>query len=431
MRASKDKPTKTYISLFSSAGVGCYGFKMAGFECIATCELLSRRLDIQRHNNKCRYESGYICGDMTRDETKEKIDREFALWQKKHMVKDLDVLIATPPCQGMSFANHKKTDSAKETKRNSLVIESITMTKKLRPKFFVYENVRAFLGTACLDTDGTFKTINDAIALHLDGDYNILSEIINFKDYGCPSSRTRTLVIGVRKDIVDVTPYDLFPDCRKEQTLRQTIGHLPPLKTMGEINKDDIYHAFRSFNPIMIPWIENLKEGESAFDNEDPQRRPYHIVDGMRVPNVEKNGDKYTRQVWDKVAPCIHTRNDILSSQNTVHPTDNRVFSIREIMLLMSVPPEFEWSHIPYSELNALPLAEKEKYLKKNSINIRQNLGEAVPPIIFNQIANKIAAALDTDQNCSEILETIKREDISTTIITQTSIKSGQQPQRQ
>ena len=26
----------TYISLFSSAGIGCYGFKQQGFKCIAT-----------------------------------------------------------------------------------------------------------------------------------------------------------------------------------------------------------------------------------------------------------------------------------------------------------------------------------------------------------------------------------------------------------
>ena len=31
---------RTYISLFSSAGVGCYGFKENGFECIATSELM-------------------------------------------------------------------------------------------------------------------------------------------------------------------------------------------------------------------------------------------------------------------------------------------------------------------------------------------------------------------------------------------------------
>ena len=39
----KDK-TMTYISLFSCAGVGCYGFKKAGFECIATNEIIERRL---------------------------------------------------------------------------------------------------------------------------------------------------------------------------------------------------------------------------------------------------------------------------------------------------------------------------------------------------------------------------------------------------
>lgn len=31
---------KTYVSLFSSAGIGCYGFKEAGFSCVATVELL-------------------------------------------------------------------------------------------------------------------------------------------------------------------------------------------------------------------------------------------------------------------------------------------------------------------------------------------------------------------------------------------------------
>ena len=64
---------KTYISLFSSAGVGCYGFKMENFECIATNELLENRLEIQKINNKCRYNSGYISGDITKEETKEKI----------------------------------------------------------------------------------------------------------------------------------------------------------------------------------------------------------------------------------------------------------------------------------------------------------------------------------------------------------------------
>ena len=58
---------RTYITLFSSAGVGCYGFKLNGFECIATNELLDVRLSVQKANHKCKYESGYIGGRQKRD----------------------------------------------------------------------------------------------------------------------------------------------------------------------------------------------------------------------------------------------------------------------------------------------------------------------------------------------------------------------------
>lgn len=193
---------KTYVSLFSSAGVGCYGFKQEGFYCIATVELLERRLKIQKCNNKCVYNSGYICGDMTQIETQNKVFAELDMWRQGFGVSDLDVLIATPPCQGMSVANHKKKD---ELKRNSLVVESIKMVEQIKPKFFIFENVRAFLTSVCTDIDGKDKPIKLAIDSNLAGHYNILYRVVNFKDYGCPSSRTRTLVIGVRKDLKEIT----------------------------------------------------------------------------------------------------------------------------------------------------------------------------------------------------------------------------------
>ena len=98
----------TYVSLFSSAGVGCYGFEMEGFDCVATNELLPKRLDVQKCNNKCQYDSGYILGDILLPETKQKILDQLQFWKDKESLKDLTVLIATPPCQGMSVANHKK-----------------------------------------------------------------------------------------------------------------------------------------------------------------------------------------------------------------------------------------------------------------------------------------------------------------------------------
>lgn len=382
-------PTKKlkYISLFSSAGVGCYGFAKEDFDCIATVELIERRLEVQKHNQKCLYPSGYIADDITKPSAKEKIFSEIDLWKSKQGLKDVDVVIATPPCQGMSVANHKKNN---ELKRNSLVVESIKIVNEIRPKVFIFENVRAFLNTMCTDTDKKERTIREAIEVNLGGKYNVHYQVINFKDYGNPSSRTRTLVIGVRKDIPEVTPLDLMPSLKDGGTLRDAIGDLPALNTMGEISQNDIYHNFRPYKEHMLPWIETIKEGQSAFDNKDPKRRPHQIKDGKVVFNENKNGDKYSRCYWDKVAPCVHTRNDILASQATVHPVDNRVFSVRELMRMMSVPDTFNWVGIPLDELNQLPEEEKRKILKKEEINIRQSLGEAVPTVIFASIVEKL-----------------------------------------
>lgn len=238
-----NKGPLTYISLFSGAGIGCYGFTKESFQCIATNELLEKRLKIQRYNNKCKYESGYICGDITRQSIKAKVYSQIELWRKEENIDDIDVLIASPPCQGMSVANHKKKE---ELKRNSLVTESIILTKTIRPKFFIFENVRSFLKTLCMDTDGQLKPIKTAIETDL-GDYNIHYEVTNFKDYGNPSQRTRALVIGVRKNLRDVIPYDVLPDREKAPSLRQSIGHLRNLKEMGEIDPHDIYHMFRPY----------------------------------------------------------------------------------------------------------------------------------------------------------------------------------------
>ena len=377
---------KTYISLFSSAGVGCYGFKLEDFECVATNELISRRLQVQKYNKKCKYESGYICGDILSEDIKNKIMSEISFWKEKENLDEITTVIATPPCQGMSVANHKKKE---EQKRNSLVVESIKLIKLIKPKTFIIENVRAFLNTICTDVDGSDKKIGEAIDSNLSEFYNIESKILNFKDYGSNSSRTRTIVIGVRNDI-NISPLDLFPKKQKEKTIRQVIGKLKPLNKMGEICEDDIYHFFRKYSNEMRKWIENLKEGQSAFDNEDEERIPHYYKNGEKIYCKKKNGDKYTRQCWDKVAPCIHTRNDILASQNTIHPSDDRVFSIRELMRFMTIPENFKWDSRTLSELNKLDQIEKEKFVKLNDINIRQSIGEAVPTTIFNQIAKNI-----------------------------------------
>lgn len=395
----------TYVSLFSSAGVGCFGFKDANFECVATSELIERRLDIQKANNKCKYNSGYIGGDITLSETQDKIRKEILLWKEKEKVNQIDVVIATPPCQGMSVANHHKTEDDKT--RNSLVVESIKIVNEIKPKFFVFENVKAFLKTVCTYEENDIL-IGELIHSVLGGDYNIFSQVINFKDYGVPSSRTRTLVIGVNKQIKDVSPFFLFPDKQENITLKQAISKFNTLNIMGEVDSNDIYHSFRPYPEYMRDWIKYLKPGQNAFEHNIEEHKPYKVVNGEKIRNQQKNSDKYKRNEWDKVCPCIHTRNDQLASQATVHPVDDRVLSIRELMAVMTIPNNFRWVVEEEFHLNSLSYKEKKDFLKKNEMKIRQSIGEAVPTSIFKQIANKISVALDLDDNHKNIKKIIE-----------------------
>ncbi|QOY96903.1 MULTISPECIES: DNA cytosine methyltransferase [Leuconostoc] len=383
-----------YVSLFSSAGVGCFGFKQEGFLGVATSELIERRLNVQKANDKVKYDNGYVLGDITQDETKEQLYNAIDYFKKEESVNEIDAVIFTAPCQGMSVANHKKNDGT--IVKNSLVVEALEIVKKIQPKFFIAENVRAFMTTKCIDHD-VEKKIKDAFVDWLSEDYVYESKIFNFKNFGANSSRTRTVVIGVRKDLSkSINIQSLYPSQEPEKNLFNVIGDLKSLQTMGEVDPKDIYHNFKKYRPDMRNWIKDLKPGESAFDNIDPLKRPHTVSKtGELIPNVNKNGDKYTRQRWNAVAPCVHTRNDILASQNTVHPTDDRVFSIRELMRMMNIPSSFRWTMESEETLNAMSLREKEIFLKTNEINIRQSIGEAVPTVIMQKIAKNIKDALN------------------------------------
>ena len=374
-----------YISLFSSAGVGCYGFNLENFKCISTCEIDEKRIKIQKNNQICENPEEYITGDIQSTEIQERIFSNVKKFKEEKNIKDITLIIATPPCQGISVANHKKKD---ELNRNSLIVESFKLTKKIKPKFFIYENVQSFLKTLCTDVDGDLIQIQESMYKNLLQNYFISSKIINLKNYGSNSSRTRTIVIGVRRD-QKINPEELFPDFIEPKKINELTKNLKKLNKFGEIS-DDIYHAFRSYDKNMLPWIEKLKEGESAFDNKENFRQPHQVINNKIVINQNKNGDKYKRNFFNSIAPCVHTRNDILASQNTIHPKENRVFSIRELMKFMSIPDEFKWSDIKEEKLNLFSNEDKKKFLKKNELNIRRCIGEAVPTKVFNNIAKKI-----------------------------------------
>lgn len=394
-----------YISLFSCAGIGCYGFKLENYKCLATVEIEPKRMNIQRYNDKCISDIGYIDKDITKYETKELLDQAIKENLKIIEEKEIDVIIATPPCQGMSALNTKKT--TKDLIRNSLVLEAILLVEKYQPKFFIFENVKEFLKSDCTDIDGNNKKINDVIDIHLSNNYEIEKKIINFKEYGSNSSRTRTVVIGVKKlefqkiEKIDIEyniikAKDLYPDKQETKTLYETIGHLKSLKR-EEIDENDILHFAKKMNEKHYEWMKPVQQGCSAFKNEDINLRPHKIDEfGNRIEFNSNMGGKYSRQHFNKTASCIHTFTNNPASQYTIHPIDTRVFSIKELMLMQGMNENFRWDKITIEELNILSIEEKRNWLSKNEMIIRTVIGESVPTIIFQQIAKKIKSVINT-----------------------------------
>ncbi|OPG65795.1 DNA (cytosine-5-)-methyltransferase [Helicobacter pylori] len=428
--------TLTYISLFSGAGVGCYGFLEEGFECIATNETLEKRLNIQRINRKCKLDESYISGDIEKPETKEKILKQIGFYSKKFGNDRVDLVIATPPCQGMSVANHKKKND--EIKRNSLVIESVDLIKQIKPRFFILENVPSFYKTGCIDKNDNLLEIGSMIEQNLSGDYRLYDEVINFKNFGANSSRTRTLVIGVCKEFKDfVSALEFFPDFKEEKTLKEVIGSLKPL-TWGEYDSADFYHSFRTYPKHMQEWIKDLKEGQSAFENVqdaisdlaylcsnegafesdylNPIQSNYQALmrkdspklynhqatnhsqaalEKLKLINKEQGKEclpknlhgkqqfksTWGRLNWNKISPTIDTCFDTPSNGTNSHPELHRSITPREAARIQS----FSDDYIFYG----------------NKTSVCKQIGNAVPPLLALALGKAILKSARNDTNLS------------------------------
>ena len=97
----------TCVGLFSGRGIGCHEFNLNRLKYVTANEIIEKRLKIQKHNNKCEYDSGYILGSLADTNVKNRIYNEIKLWVENKNMSGIDVIVATPPCQGMSAVIRK------------------------------------------------------------------------------------------------------------------------------------------------------------------------------------------------------------------------------------------------------------------------------------------------------------------------------------
>ncbi|MBB5515743.1 DNA (cytosine-5)-methyltransferase 1 [Rubricella aquisinus] len=120
----------------------------------------------------------------------------------------LDVLAGGPPCQGYSGIGIRRSYAVdrKEIPANVLYGRMAQIIRRLRPRIFLFENVRGLLNAKWTreggepiwpDVKAEFRNIPG---------YEVRWSLVYAKDYGVPQNRPRVLLVGIRKDILDACP---------------------------------------------------------------------------------------------------------------------------------------------------------------------------------------------------------------------------------
>ena len=371
---------RTAVSLFSGAGLSDLGYEMAGFKFLVQVEVDRRRAAIGADNfPNSKWIPGNVCTNHD----------EVAEAYRAATSDPLDLLVATPPCQGMSSSNpsrgKRQTPKAEALEeKNRLILEVIPIAELLKPRIIVAENVRQVV-TLEVEYEGTRGRIIDLLRDGL-SDYQIFPGVVNAADYGIPQIRRRALVVAVRKNepwlesaaLQNLTPWP--SPTHSEQSNNgvprwvsiQEWFEAMEYETLDAKSKD----AARGEHPLhYVPAYARDRylqvseipphSGRSAYENDACPSCKYSPVELDLVwcpecsgvmrnrPYVERNGQpslikgfksSYRRMSPNRPAYTVTTNSSHVGSDFKIHPWENRVLSIMECADLQTVPRFYDWT---------------------------------------------------------------------------------------
>ena len=114
-------------------------------------------------------------------------------WLNEAQVPPADVVIGGPPCQGFSTLGKQDV----EDRRNLLWQDYAEAIVKASPKYFVLENVGAFLTSHQFDALRMATKPGGLLAA-----YSFEAAVLNAADYGAAQARRRTILIGHHRDLI-------------------------------------------------------------------------------------------------------------------------------------------------------------------------------------------------------------------------------------
>lgn len=359
------------IDLFSGAGGLSLGFEQAGFRIAYAVEKNKSAAETYSKNRKNK--RIFVDSRDAREIAPRDILKKLSLNKG-----DLDILIGGPPCQGFSISNMKTRNL--RNPNNHMVFIFFEFVKKMKPKWFVMENV------AGLDTFEEGKIKEYLITTFKKLGYIVDYAILNAADFGVPQNRKRIFLIGNRTGC----EMKFLRKLRERKmkfpvTVVDAISDLPPLKNGHGIDAmpyNGRKRRLSNYQTAMRKKADDEVTNNLATRHTDLAVKRFGFIKqgenlislARKAPELVENYSNlenchhwiYLRLPSNKPSvTLINYRKNML-----IHPTQDRGLTVREAARLQSFPDHY----IFYGFLGSQ----------------QQQVSNAVPPLLGYAIAKEI-----------------------------------------
>lgn len=367
-----EKKLQTLASLFCGCGGGDIGFIQAGFRVIKAYDLDPIAVDLYYKN-------------VGRHIVKKDLSSPIGL----DAIRGVDVLLASPPCQGFSTIGKRRLDD----ERNKLLMSSVEIIAHAKPKLAIIENVKGAVSGEHL------QLWQEAESYLRTRGFEVRTEQFKTYDFGVPQSRCRVVMVAVPlgKPLPELLPQNkkslkTLEDVLPKKDEENLLNHEP--KFLVELSQEwliaqaikqgqklcDVRSGTRAVHSWDIPeaFGRVSYQERQALETilrlrRQKRRRDYGDADPVEesllyetLPNVwcrhirEKllaenyirivNGDidlrrtfngKYRRPSPNGPSPTVDTH--FGSPRSVLHPQEHRGFTIREAARIQSFPDSYDF----------------------------------------------------------------------------------------
>lgn len=295
-------------------------------------------------------------------------------------MSNLDLVAGGPPCQGYSGIGIRRSYAVDKEAlpSNRLYARMVKIIDRLRPRMFLFENVRGLLNSRWT-RDGTRKIFPDVLAeFRAISGYEVRWSLVYAKDYGVPQNRPRVLLVGIRRDVLEASSI-LDKDADPEDAV--ACGFLPPpirgsfpdlIDLLGDLVDNSVLDVLRSGNFPAGPFetskyprkpMNNLQAGfrtppawaasragrlteqeYSKHSRDIVEKFDYMLANGGEIPEYART-KKFSQRVlkprWGNVEPNMTATS---LPDDYVHFSQPRVLTVREWARLQMFPDWYEFS---------------------------------------------------------------------------------------